>query len=341
VRWPGLNRFLVGLFYTLTALYALLLVALLAVQVLRPDAQLNVLTRSALALLLYPGIVLLFFAVLLRRWRVVLMLALPALAFLIVWGPLFLPRSGAATVEMKQISVMTFNIHGYSQNLDTLGSIIRSSNADVVAVQELSFEAQQYFADNLADIYPYQSLHPEEIAYAGQGVLSRYPIDSDEYWRPEDQHPITGYQRVILNIDGRQITVYNAHPPTSLTGHGFDIAPHSRGVEDLLQRIDADSGPLIVLGDFNMTEQFGNYEELAKRFTDTYRESGQVGPGFTFPAAKHVPLPVIRRIALPAMLRLDYIFHNNYFKGIDARVWPQSGLSDHYPVRAVLEFSGN
>jgi vancomycin resistance protein VanJ len=341
VRWPGLGKYLVVLFNILTALYVLLLVALLAVQVLLPDAQLNVLTRSALALLLFPGVVLLFFAILMRRWRVVLLLMLPSLAFLIVWGPLFLPRSSAVSVETKQISVMTFNIHGYSKNLDTLGSIIRESDADVVAVQELSFEAQQYFADNLADKYPYQSLHPEEIAYAGQGVLSRYPIEADEYWRPEDQRPITGYQRVVLNVDGRQVILYNAHPPTSITGHGFNIGPHSQGVEDLLRRIDSDSGPLIVLGDFNMTEQFGNYVELAKRFKDTYREAGQVGPGFTFPAAKHVPLPLIRRVPLPAVLRLDYIFHSEQFKGIDARVWPQSGLSDHYPVRAVLEFTGN
>ncbi len=61
--------------------------------------------------------------------------------------------------------------------------------------------------------------------------------------------------------------------------------------------------------------------------------------GFTFPEADPVTPTTqeIRRIVqVPLLLRLDYVFHNDAFQPLEARVWPESGGSDHHPLYVRL-----
>jgi len=80
--------------------------------------------------------------------------------------------------------------------------------------------------------------------------------------------------------------------------------------------------PYIVCGDFNDSPTSYVYRNLSKGLTDGFVESG-IGTGSTF-AGKNFPA-----------LRIDYILHDDYFKGFDFKRQKNS-LSDHYPVSCVL-----
>ena len=133
------------------------------------------------------------------------------------------------------------------------------------------------------------------------------------------------------------VVVYNLHPVQPLVRDGF-----AKRAEELtvgLERAALDTEPLILVGDFNMSDQSEDYRRVAAFYTDTYREVGW-GMGFTFPDftyAEAVPnvLPAVSMPVRP-LVRLDYIFHDEAFQALEARVLPSSGGSDHRPLFARL-----
>ncbi len=72
------------------------------------------------------------------------------------------------------------------------------------------------------------------------------------------------------------------------------------------------------------------------------------GLGFTLPDYSHpqafafaVRLPdwlKLPWLPVPLLTRIDYVFHDESFDSIEAKVWPTSGGSDHRPVLARLAF---
>jgi vancomycin resistance protein VanJ len=274
-----------------------------------------------------------------RHWRLVLM-SLPALMALVIgYGIFFLPRAAQAQSGAPAIHFLTYNIHAESEQIQPMLDVIRSVNADVVALQELSPTMAEKLATDLRDLYPYQALHPNhENAIWGQGVLSRYPILEDEYWRMS-----LGHQRVKITANGLSMVLYNTHPvhPFLLKqGILFTMQPHRNEVDEVLRRVANDTDPVIVAGDFNMSDQVDDYTRITQHLEDTYREAGW-GLGFTFPdfsarQAQPFHTPLLEKFGRP-VARIDFIFHSNDLQALSAQVWPTSGGSDHRPV--VAEFT--
>jgi endonuclease/exonuclease/phosphatase family metal-dependent hydrolase len=105
-------------------------------------------------------------------------------------------------------------------------------------------------------------------------------------------------------------------------------------VRKLLAMLEHVEGPVIVGGDFNMTERSPDHRLMSDRLRDAYRA---VGAGFghsfprtgAFPKAFPVPWP---------MLRLDYIWHSEHF----TPAWAyrgDAGQSDHHPIVAGLRWN--
>ena len=108
---------------------------------------------------------------------------------------------------------------------------------------------------------------------------------------------------------------------------------HTHAVEDLLNRALAEQAPVIMLGDFNMTDRFHVYRLITQHFTDAYRGVGASGFGFSYPHGK--------RAWLPPLVRLDYLFYSPAFTGLSSELWPQSGSSDHRPLLTRLALMGS
>ncbi|HEX2622526.1 MAG TPA: endonuclease/exonuclease/phosphatase family protein, partial [Phototrophicaceae bacterium] len=220
-----------------------------------------------------------------------------------------------------------------------MAALIRDTGADVVALQEVSAAAADYFNQNLKDLYLYRAFHSSaDEPVIGQGILSRYPILNDDYWR-NNQLPVRlGHQRVQLQIQGQTVNLYNTHPihPIFKAGQIFNVDLRTTEIQSVLDRANQDIGAVIIVGDFNMADQSDDYQHITSQYADTFREVGW-WMGFTFPDFLSPNAAPGGKFALPVrpVVRLDYIFHNDALLPVQAQVWRTSGGSDHRPVLAT------
>lgn len=286
--------------------------------------------KSGIHLLLLPSLLLLPLTLLLRKWRLALILTPTVIAFFISYGIFFIPRGHEEIAGAADLRVMTFNIQAPDEDaVAPLIEILKEGDADVIALQELSAAAAEQFTDVLGERYPYQALHPQESNHAGQGILSRYPIVADDYWRYEQSQSALGHQRVEIDLKGTETVFYNTHPiPPYAPGAGFNADQHTQALRNVLSRALAETAPTVILGDFNMTDHFHEYRRIQDSFTDAYKAVGDIGFGFTYPHDKWT--------AVPPLIRLDYVFYSPAWIGLGADVWPGSGTSDHAPLLARL-----
>jgi vancomycin resistance protein VanJ len=278
-------------------------------------------------LLMMPALAFFFIALLIRRRWTALMQIVPALVFLESYGSFFLAHPVRAAPNVPQLSVLTYNLNKNNQAIEAVVANVNAIAPDVAAFQELSPAMAAGLQTRLGDQYPYIALHPDpQNAFRGMGVLSRYPILADTYFDIG-----LGHQRVELDVHGVKIALHNTHPMHPLCGLCYDGAPRASAIGAVLEQTTTDTLPLLLIGDFNMTDQTGDYRRVSDHYHDSYREVGW-GMGFTFPDFK----TLLGINFVPPLARIDYIFHTDDFRPIEARVWPDSGGSDHRPVYAVL-----
>lgn len=94
-------------------------------------------------------------------------------------------------------------------------------------------------------------------------------------------------------------------------------------VKMLKNHIDSCRFPIILCGDFNDTPASYAYNQLAKKFKDTFRESGQ-GEGITYHGD-----------AFP-QYRIDYILYDKRYKSYGHTVTNSIKVSDHFPIFSYI-----
>lgn len=266
-----------------------------------------------------------------RRFLSVLTL-LPAIAvFFMTYGAFFLPHS-AANSSGPDLHLLTFNVYSKRANPPQLANVIMEAEADVVLLQELDSVVAGHFDSIFQREYPYRVFHtPAQSSNAGMGVMSRYPILTEEYWTIH-----RGHQRITIEFQGSTVTLYNSRPIFPFEGDSF--FQHEEEITALLERADQDRGPVILAGDFNMSDQSDDYAQITEVYDDAFREVGW-GMGFTFPADNpdidSLPYQLRELMKIP-LVRLDYVFHSEHFQSTRAEVLSSSGGSDHRPLFVVL-----
>ncbi len=315
--------------------YLLLMAGLVAARLLVSSRALTGMlqtTISMLSLFSFAGVVL---ALLIQNWLLGVPLAVIAAFDSLHYLPHLIPRD--EDVPSDALEVLTFNLEVCQDDdeLAELADIIRSSNADIVGLQEISPAGATYFADHLSDILPHQALHPnDDNIYAGQGVLSRYPIEQWHYWGyPDGGNATLGHIEAHIQLDGQRVTVYNTHPmPPVSFERNLEPDSHESELEYLFERVlevEKDN-PVLLMGDFNMTQHFDDYDRFTVHFQDALRVASPTLLGLTFPATDSI---------WPAVIQLDYIFYDaDQFSAYKAQVIKRAGASDHYPVWAAFEF---
>jgi endonuclease/exonuclease/phosphatase family metal-dependent hydrolase len=276
---------------------------------------------TLLNVLLLPSIPLLIIYCFARAWRLAALWAVPSIVFVIIYGGLFLPSPSRETPAQsdKPIGVMTFNLYGKStEGRQRQIDLIRDSGADIVALQEVSDPTAELIEAQLSEIYPYRFLFPCSIA--GSGILSRYPMTGQELFHSDSGSLY--HSSAFIDCDGTRIMVISAHPPPPMSIDAFRIRSARYGeINFILDRIPDDT-PVLIMGDFNMTDTSRDYRLLTGAgLHDSFREAGW---GFGWTWRNPVPL-----------LRIDYIWHSAEFEPVWIRTGPAT-VSDHRPVIAQL-----
>lgn len=290
-------------------------------------------------------IVLLPLALLARAKRGVLLMLPFALVGAVWFGRLYLPKASAVADDVPTLRVVSFNVWGDNADLSTIESWLTDQQADLVLTQETPPQWADYDVPALDSVYPYNAVQASALRYWGNGTWSRYPIVSTENFDLEGDGTPT-QSRIVVELEGQQIAVYNVHlympsgemPQITLpinnaylnTVLRYDETARNGQITRLIERLKIEPLPYIVAGDFNMSDQSGMYSDLAAVMGDSFREAG-IGLGASWPAVRALGLPSI----IPPLVRIDYIWHSDDFRAVDAAVGPYLG-SDHLPVLASL-----
>lgn len=256
-----------------------------------------------------------------RKW-VALALAVPTLIIGLTFAPLFLPRPAEVLAANIPLKVMSYNVWYHNQQVAKVTRLIRQEQPDILLLQELTPALARALKTELADLYPDGRLYWAYEPGAFQGVISRFPLTPVELAYDKGRT-----QKVLAETPAGPIAVWNVHPNTPL--------PWSRQYQQitgLVEDIAATSGPLIVGGDFNTTDQSETYQLVGQYLYNAHWEAGW-GFGFSFPAHR----PRFREVPIVTpVIRIDHIFYSPHFSARNARTLEESGGSDHFPVVAEL-----
>lgn len=279
--------------------------------------------------LLLPLAVGMLLAALTYRWWLGSFLAVPALAIVLTYAPLFWPvwqlRGTPEEIPGEPVlKVMSYNV--WSRNgktAETIG-LIAQEDPDLLLLQEIPVERFAALRQLLADGRPGEVLYASYEQHLLQGVLSRFPIVPLKAMRKLGQA-----QKVAVDTPVGRVTVFNVHP---LRSGGWQR--RDRQIVALVeQEILETRGAVILGGDFNTTDQTQLYRRLSRHLRNAHWEAG-FGFGFTYPSAEIRLLG----LGLPPLVRIDHIFYNDHFRALAAGTSRNSGGSDHYPVTARLAF---
>lgn len=253
-------------------------------------------------------------------------------------GGIFLPRAAAQAVD-EPISFVVINASAKDLARVTVEPWINSRPADIVLMQETYMVRLTPGLEDLRESYPYQAIQTTSLNYRGNSTLSIYPIEEANQ---EGFEQTSAFTRVVIDINGTRVAVYNVsldapvsggsmQSPLSLLSH-YDTALRDQQLDALLDRLESETLPTVVGGEFNLTEFDPAYNRLADVLTDSFREAG-TGMGFTFPARGAYALNGMLR----PIMRLDYLWHNRSFRSISAVVGDDVG-SDRLPIIVQVEF---
>jgi endonuclease/exonuclease/phosphatase (EEP) superfamily protein YafD len=281
------------------------------------------------------------FAYRLRRLQVAAGVAVLLLVF--VFGKFFYPKGQSALAASGSLKVMTYNMLVYTPNSPAILGVIREENADVVFIQETSFDVADLLETEMKDAYPYQIHYPSEIPL-GTSVISKYPfteieagIESRWVGKP-----------ILLEVDwnGTTVNAVNFHMlPTPLAAivrpdvfnKISDVRTEEASV--LIEFLRTHPGPAIVAGDMNDVFLNDPYLMLVNSgLQDAWAAAG-FGLGHTFPGNKS---PGTSRLHfgdyyIPEWLvRIDYVFATPEWAVVSAHIARTDGYSDHRPVVAEL-----
>jgi len=140
-------------------------------------------------------------------------------------------------------------------------------------------------------------------------------------------------QRASIETPGGTVTVWGVHLATALSQRGWERQKDMAAA--IAEEARQDARPLIVLGDFNTTDQTENYRLVADQLTDVHWSVGR-GFGFTFPDPPRygADSPI-----LGPVVRIDHIFVSDHLTPQEIHVIPSGHGSDNQPVVASLSLN--
>lgn len=224
--------------------------------------------------------------------------------------PNFTPRP---TSTASSLNVMSINVGGVRQNGYCVVNQLNVHQPHIVALQE-NYQPSSLIVNSG---YPY-------IAVDGHlTILSRYPILSQRTLGYAVEDRLAYGLEAVVDVNGTLIQVVSAYvhkPKLHLSQLAVRRKVRDTTLNALLNTAKTAQYPMLIMGDFNMSDLSSDYRQLSEHLQDSWRA---VGYGFGFTA------PNIR--LLPPYARVDYVWHSTHFKAVHAQTW-HTDCGDHLPI---------
>jgi len=327
-RRPALLRQIVLFLFSI---YGMVLSFYLLLRLLLRDGLSGLaLLHSAAPYYFLPIVVGLFLLLFLRARRVLAFYVLLALIGFLWIGVRLIPRPAAPAEASASLKLITFNIFPDNRTDDAAVEWLLQQEADIILLQETS---RRLDLSELSDEYDFQALSNIEN---GSAIYSRIRfVESAEF-------DLAGFrqQRVVMNIGGEQVALYNIHLSMPFDAEADEDSPllarydetrRNQQIDELLNLLEDEDLPVIVAGDFKLSEFSLKYDDIARHFTDGFRRAGW-GLGFTWPGGASEET----NTGLPLLARLDYVWYGEDIQARSAAVGPPLG-SDHLPLLMTLD----
>jgi endonuclease/exonuclease/phosphatase (EEP) superfamily protein YafD len=223
--------------------------------------------------------------------------------------------AATSTASGSPIKLMSANVLFENHSATRLLEIVREESPDVVLLLEYTPEWAQ-MVDELRAAYPHRFELPSRRAY-GLALFSRYEVDGLAPFALGDTAAIEGSLRTPTGA--LALIGVHLHSPTAPSRADM----RNRQLDELAARVTNMTGPVAVIGDFNVTPYSPYFQDWIARtgLTDT-RRGRAVSP--SWPAQ----LPVL---AIP----IDHCAVSHEVTIVAHRGLPAFG-SDHYPILVEL-----
>lgn len=258
-------------------------------------------------------------ALLLRQWWMVGIAATLMLVNLsmVNFGSM---DDAASSIDSSPLRFVTTNVLTSNPRHDDIINELRSMDADVMVVIELSSELANRLRVAFHDSHPFQFLNEDDLGNFGIGILSRLPLRSvNKLQLPGG--PVT----LEAVLDDYRILATHPFPPIGRA----HFASRNRQLEMLAAHVRPDSARprrTVIAGDFNLTPWNANFTELL-------RSAGlrQASPRWNLrPTWYWHACPTF-----PFGLRIDHVLISDDLAWSDFKIGGAWG-SDHRSVSVVL-----
>jgi vancomycin resistance protein VanJ len=234
--------------------------------------------------------------------------------------------------------VLTYNVGNGRANPVRLVDMLKSSGADIVALQELNELQALEIEKKLQSCFPFRAMFPG--GFAGKAILSHFPIINSVQCQLGPERPDL---LVTIGIETIMLSVITAHPPPPrLHRTGFYFDPSTLKQIKQLATLANKKSPALLMGDFNLIENQKEYRQLVSSgLRDAFHDSGS-GFGFTLPRRvgpwRRMKMlnQFLSWIPLIPVSRVDYIWYTKPLNCLSCWVGKDAG-SDHLPVLARME----
>lgn len=240
-----------------------------------------------------------------------------ALIPLLVWGYMFGPLLPPKSDGPGEFRVVSHNVYDGNPNPAETASDLMNSDADLIALVEVTQDAKPIYDEVLAEEYPHMVDYGTVALWSKHPVRDSYPVEIGLDWvRAFNAH---------IEIDGNDVSVYVAHllSVRFMPDAGFTIDQRNETAQRLGDDIEAQElDRVILMGDLNGTAQDKTLAPITFQMNSAHASAGR-GFGFTWPSS----VPVAR---------IDHILYRG-LEATDAQVLDRTH-SDHRPVQADFNF---
>jgi endonuclease/exonuclease/phosphatase (EEP) superfamily protein YafD len=324
----------------LAMLYPLGLLALTLLNTVRPKRAGMFALTEVFAPYMFLGLLLVLPFALMRGAKALRVLLLVCAAvFLLRFPPGLAHASPPPNPGAIRLDVMTWNVLVGGWHEEIL-KVLRQKPASIVGMTEADW-GWLSIDPEVAELYPYRWGDQPGSKVSGQAILTTYPIIEKGVVEHSFQSvaPRVVWARLDVGL-GRNVVVVVAHPPPAKSCIKKSIVPvrcYDPSLRDALigeawhfvqPFLDA-GDPLILLGDFNVTDREPAYDDISRGLTDAFKAVG-VGTGATWRPGQLSHFDW-------ALLRIDYLFSGPGVVPLSTQVDCTPRGSDHCIVHGTFE----